>query len=171
MGAMWRLATGCATETTVGSTPRATPPSAPAPKPNWSVPPVAAGCDQKVGDTGVEFLCNGYTASKEIEPPAAPRDPEAALDALMHDLAGPMAPVVQKFGAKIREAKFDLRLAGNPWRGAKVLAVHPSNEGQYYGACFAAMRERVAIVCCASTGDGMSKCPSMMEFLAGFGER
>ena len=99
------------------------------------------------------------------------QDPTSALDALMHTLAGPMAPLVQKFGAKLSEKKFDLRLAGDAWRGAKVLAVHPTNEGQYYGACFAALRERVAIVCCASTGDGMSKCPSMMEFLAGYGER
>ncbi len=167
------LATGCAAETGAGTTSRPMTPgaAAPAPGPNWSVPPIAAGCGQKFGATGVEFLCKGYTASKEYAPPEAPSDPEANLDALMHDLAGPMAPLVQKFGAKMSEKKFDLRLGGNAWRGAKVLAAHPTDEGQYYGACFAALRERVAIVCCASTGDGMNKCPSMMEFLAGYGER
>jgi hypothetical protein len=109
--------TGCAglTEEGAGSTSRPVTPSAAAPvrEPNWRVPPIAAGCDQKFGDTGVEFLCNGYTASKEFEPPAGPSDPEAALDALMRALAGPMAPLVQKVGAKMKEAKFDLRLAGN----------------------------------------------------------
>lgn len=167
------LATGCAAETGTRTTnqPKSPGAAASARDPNWSVPPIAAGCGQRVDDTGVEFLCNGYTASKEFAPTAAPNDPETGLDALMHTLAGPMAPLVQKFGAKLSEKKFDLRLAGNAWRGAKVLAVHPTNEGPYYSACFAALRERVAIVCCASTGDGMSKCPSMIEFLAGYGER
>jgi hypothetical protein len=123
------------------------------------------GCRMLNVGEGLRYDCDGFTVAFHDAPPNAPKASQRELDEVVAGLVQVLKPQLERHGSQVRVDRSEEKVGSRSVLAAKVTLEPPPPTAADFGAGWAMIADRRAIMCSATTPAGMERCRPVMQFL------